>query len=189
MTKKSKGRGRPPKSAVRDRMQQILDGLGVAYGYELWKVYKDAFEPVEVRTIYYHLGKGTNLCEFEEVGVKQEKGAYTWGELAEKKYYTLGPAASKSVTDDIHILIKTLNLEYRDPEKFIDWEKAFEARAIKLEAEYRALKERVERGEPRGVLEDFSKKLEELITWFGEKVETTRLIKLKNQVDEKLKEK
>jgi len=165
-------------------MQQILDGLGVAYGYEIWKVYKDAFEPVEVRTIYYHLGKGTNLGEFEAVGMKQEKGTYTWGELAEKKYYTLGPAASKSATDDVHILIKTLNLEYRDPNKFVDWDVAFNLRVAKLEVKYQELKES---GAQPAAFERLGEKIGEAIKWFGEKVETTRLITLKNKVDEKLK--
>lgn len=112
-------RGRPVKSKIRDRMQQIVDGLGVAYGYEIYKVYKDAFEPIELRSIYYHLKKGTALGEFRDVGAKEELGVFTWGGASMRKFYTLGPAATQKANDSLHIIIKTLGLEYRDPDRDI----------------------------------------------------------------------
>ncbi|MFH1424307.1 MAG: hypothetical protein ABIG20_01360 [archaeon] len=115
MSEEKKKRGRPFKSAIRERMQSILDGLGVAYGYEIYKVYRDAYAPIDIRSIYYHLNRGTLLGEFEEVATKEERGAFTWGPASTRKYYKLGLAATKKVNDDLHIIIKTLGLSYREP--------------------------------------------------------------------------
>ncbi len=111
--------GRPVKSKIRDRMQMVVDALGVSYGYEIFKVYQDAFESIDLRSMYYHLNKGVMLGEFKEIGVEVVKGNFTWGDKSIRKYYVLGENAKQKASDDIHIIIKTLGLKYRKPEKFI----------------------------------------------------------------------
>jgi hypothetical protein len=98
-------------------MQGIVDALGVSHGYDIYKVYKDAFEPVDLRSIYYHLAKGTLLKEFKGVGVEKVKGNYTWGKESTRKCYILGPNATQKATDELHIIVKTLGLKYKPPGK------------------------------------------------------------------------
>ena len=89
-----KQRGRPVNSVIRQNMTEILFYLGKAYGYDLYKHYIEIFPKVTLRSIYYHLRKGTELGEFEIEKIEKEKGEYSWGEMAEKIYYKLGKSAS-----------------------------------------------------------------------------------------------
>ena len=86
-------RGRPIGSSIRQSLVEILYFRGKAYGYELYKDYCAIFPKVTLRVIYYHLKKGVALGEFVLESVKLEKGDYSWGEAAEKKYYKPGPHA------------------------------------------------------------------------------------------------
>ena len=63
------------------------------YGYEIYKVYRELFPTVTMRSIYYHLKKGVELEEFRVAQIKSEKGHYSWGPQAEKTYYALGKNA------------------------------------------------------------------------------------------------
>jgi hypothetical protein len=112
-----KGRGRPVKSLIRDRMQQIVDALGKAYGYEVYKVYNQVFEPVCIRSMYYHLKRGCELGEFAEAGQKQEKGPYTWGRESTHIYYSLGEAASHKANNDLQEQVKKLGFSVREVKK------------------------------------------------------------------------
>jgi len=95
-------------------MQQILDGVGAAYGYEVYKIYKAAFEPVSLRSMYYHLKRGVTLGEFKQVGSKQETGPYTWGRESTHIYYALGDAASQRAPAELREKIEGLGYEHRD---------------------------------------------------------------------------
>ena len=86
-------RGRPTHSVIRQNLIEILNFMGEAYGYQLYKAYKDLFAPVTLRVIYYHLSKGSSLKEFEVAGVKKTEGKYSWGPEAERIFYKLGPSA------------------------------------------------------------------------------------------------
>jgi len=110
-----KKRGRPRKSLIRERMQTIVDALGVTYGYEIYKVYQDAYTSVDLRSMYYHLRKGLVLEEFEEVGVQEVKGEFTWGDTSIRKYYILGPAAKERADDGLHIVVKNFGAELPGP--------------------------------------------------------------------------
>ena len=88
-----KKRGRPVGSSIRQNLVEILNFRKKAYGYELYKDYCEMFPEVTLRVIYYHLKKGISLKEFELESIKMEKGDYSWGGEAEKKYYRLGPEA------------------------------------------------------------------------------------------------
>ena len=87
------GKGRPTKSEIRQNVVDILFYMKSAYGYEIYKIYKKLFPLVSMRVIYYHLKKGTSLEEFRINRIEKEKGNYSWGETAEKIYYSLGQKA------------------------------------------------------------------------------------------------
>src|SRR3990172_12271485 len=89
-----KTRGRPVNSIIRQNIVEILFHMGKGYGYEIYKLYCSAFPKVTMRSIYYHLKKGTMLGEFEIERIEKEKGTYSWGEMAEKIYYKLGKSAA-----------------------------------------------------------------------------------------------
>lgn len=94
-------RGRPTRSVIRQNLIEILHFMGEAYGYQLYKAYKDIFPPVTLRVIYYHLAKGKSLGEFEVAGVKKTSGSYSWGPEAERVFYKLGPAAKPTMPDEV----------------------------------------------------------------------------------------
>jgi len=96
-----KKRGRPLGSTIRQNLIEILYFKGKAYGYDLYKDYCALFPAVTLRVIYYHLKKGVALKEFKLETVKLEKGNYSWGGEAEKKYYALGPNAKPRVDEKV----------------------------------------------------------------------------------------
>ena len=86
-------RGRPVKSEVRQNIIELLNFMGKGYGYVIHKVYNELFPRCTRENIYYNLRKGVLLGEFEVKEVKREKGEFSWGNVAEKIYYKLGPNA------------------------------------------------------------------------------------------------
>jgi hypothetical protein len=93
----AKKRGRPIGSVVRKNIIEILHFKGKAYGYDIYKDYCELFPEITLRLIYYHLNKGVALGELELEKVCVEKGNYSWGGEAEKKYYKLGKNANPAV--------------------------------------------------------------------------------------------
>ncbi|MFT4304527.1 MAG: hypothetical protein ACMXX8_00400 [Candidatus Woesearchaeota archaeon] len=92
-------RGRPVKSHIRQNMVEILFVLGEASGYDIYKVYREVYPKIALRSIYYHLKKGCSINEFKISKIEKEKGNFSWGGEAEKKYYSLGDFA-KPVGDE-----------------------------------------------------------------------------------------
>lgn len=86
-------RGRPIGSEIRRNMIEILYFLGEGSGYDIYKVYREIFPKITLRSIYYHLKKGVSLKEFELKQIKKVSGEYSWGNEVEKIYYILGPEA------------------------------------------------------------------------------------------------
>jgi len=86
-------RGRPIKSEIRQNIIDILFYLKKGYGYEISKIYMHLFPKCTKEVIYYHLRKGVDLSEFEVVNIVSEKGQFSWGNTATKKYYRLGTEA------------------------------------------------------------------------------------------------
>lgn len=86
-------RGRPVKSDIRQNIVEILYFLKKGYGYDIYRIYKEIFPKVTMRSIYYHLKKGIETGEIKIQKVKVEKGEYSWGSEAEKVYYELGSKA------------------------------------------------------------------------------------------------
>jgi DNA-binding PadR family transcriptional regulator len=87
------GRGRPVKSIIRQNIVEILNVKGEMYGYDIYKIYREIFPSITLRSIYYHLKKGVSTGEFIVKEVKREKGNFSWGGETEKTYYALGPKA------------------------------------------------------------------------------------------------
>lgn len=175
-------RGRPIKSLIRERMQQIVDALGVSYGYEIYKVYEGAFSPIDLRSMYYHLRKGVELDEFALVGMKEEKGAFTWGDFSLRRYYVLGPAAEEKANDDLHIIVKTLGLGYREPKDYVDWVKFLKEKAQQWRQEFVVI---TKTKKPNlNMLEGLDKKIISAVGWFrGKKIEVKELDSLHLEIE------
>ncbi len=88
------GRGRPPKSMVRQNIIELMYVLKRSSGYDIYKVYREVFPQVTLRSIYYHLKKGLALGEFEIESIRNVKGACSWGSQTEKIFYRLGKNAN-----------------------------------------------------------------------------------------------
>jgi len=86
-------RGRPVKSIIRQNILEILFHLKKGYGYQIAKIYNEVFPQVTQRSIYYHLRKGILTKEIEIHKIEQETGDFSWGQMVEKKYYSLGSLA------------------------------------------------------------------------------------------------
>ena len=91
-------RGRPLKSEIRQNIMDILHYLKKGYGYEIYRIYTSVFPKCTIEVVYYHLKKGVTLDEFRVERVSQEKGDFSWGPIAEKTFYALGPNASPRIS-------------------------------------------------------------------------------------------
>ena len=104
-------RGRPVGSEIRQNIVDILYFLGEGYGYDIYRIYKALFPKCTSEVIYYHLRKGTKTGEFVIKTIKKEKGNYSWGPMAEKIYYELGPDASPRLKKEVKEYILKLKKE------------------------------------------------------------------------------
>lgn len=108
-------KGRPEGSIVRNRIVSIIKKVETSYGYEIYKLYKELFGNVHIRTIYYNLKKGIEKEEIIVVNVKRELGNYSWGDEVEKVYFSVGPYAKTSINKldlaKINSLNKKTNIE------------------------------------------------------------------------------
>ncbi len=100
-------RGRPVKSQIRQNIIEILYFIKQGYGYEIYKIYREVYPPVTLRSIYYHLRKGKDLGEFKIHKIKSEKGNYSWGPEAEKIYYSLGKEAKPKADIKVKKFLET----------------------------------------------------------------------------------
>ena len=94
-------RGRPIKSKIRQNILEMLKVKKKMYGYELYNHYIAIFPKVHMRSIYYHLKKGTSTKEIQMHEIKQKKGNYSWGQQAEKIYYSLGDKANPTMNPKV----------------------------------------------------------------------------------------
>src|SRR3989338_8090546 len=83
-------KGRPLASQIRQNVLEILAQVNSGYGYQIAKIYNEVFPKVTQRSIYYHLRKGMLTKEIEVHKVEEEKGNFSWGQMVEKIYYSLG---------------------------------------------------------------------------------------------------
>jgi hypothetical protein len=87
-------RGRPVDSEIRKNLIEILYFVNKGYAYDLYRIYSAIFPKVTMRSIYYHLNKGVTMGIFRINEIKNEPGNYSWGQSAEKIYYSLTDLAS-----------------------------------------------------------------------------------------------
>lgn len=168
-------RGRPIKSDVRNRIETIIDGMGAGYGYEIFKVYREAYEPTSLRNIYYHLSKGVNEGIFVDVGSYASEGSYTWGPSVERKFYVLGHNASGKGNEKVGECLNKLGIKKRAPVKYIKWRPVskdvwgrFEGKLENLETKH----------EKKQIMEEYGR----IRAWLGNKDNS----KLRNNIEEKL---
>jgi Fe2+ or Zn2+ uptake regulation protein len=82
--------GRPSKSVVRDKLISIMETKQEPLtGYQLYKEYIKSNPKCTLRLIYYHLKVGLSKHIFVVQKVSSEQGSYSWGDSAQKTYYSL----------------------------------------------------------------------------------------------------
>tara|TARA_Y100000310_G_scaffold252944_1_gene259726 strand:+ start:251 stop:544 length:294 start_codon:yes stop_codon:yes gene_type:complete len=91
-------------------MVELLAHLGEAYGYDLFKLYKDIFPVATQRVIYYHLKKGVELGEFKVNKILKEEGNFSWGPHVQKVYYALGENAQVNGNAEVHSFLEEKGL-------------------------------------------------------------------------------
>ncbi len=85
--------GRPFGSEIRQNIVELLHYMGEGYAYKIYKAYISIFPKISMRSVYYHLKKGSDIGEFEIKSIRSEQGDYSWGDRAERIIYKLGPRA------------------------------------------------------------------------------------------------
>lgn len=93
--------GRPLGSIIRQNIIDILFFLRRAHGYKIYKVYRKIFPKVTLRVVYYNLKKGVSLDEFKILKIQEKKGDYSWGDRAQRIYYSLGKNASPKLDERV----------------------------------------------------------------------------------------
>jgi Fe2+ or Zn2+ uptake regulation protein len=88
-----KQRGRPERSEIRERIAEILFIIKEGYGYAIYQIYREVFPKATLRAVYYNLEKGVLLNEFRLVRSEKTAGAYSWGSLSDRNYYSLAKGA------------------------------------------------------------------------------------------------
>ncbi|MBI2041124.1 MAG: hypothetical protein HYT16_03395 [DPANN group archaeon] len=99
-------RGRLPGSQIRDNLIEILNVLGEAHGYELYKHYRKLFGVCSLRSVYYHLKKGAELGVFEHKGIEKLQGDFSWGSTVERRKFALGSAAKPKQEAKVRAALK-----------------------------------------------------------------------------------
>ncbi len=101
-------RGRPIGSQIRKNIVEILYFLGEGYAYDIYKIYKQIFPSVTMRSVYYHLKKGVSLGEIKVSKIAKEKGEFSWGSVVEKTYYALGEQANPSGLERVRDMLQEI---------------------------------------------------------------------------------
>lgn len=170
-------KGRPVGSIIRNRIAAILDRIKIGYGYEIYKIYKEIFGQVHIRTIYYNLKKGIEKEEILLFRVEKELGDYSWGNEVEKIYYTLGPYANiKLPTKDLEIIKKVPSGNSKAVD--INWENELKNMSQSLQKEIKDYNERYNILSLQGkklIKEKLNQKLEKLKEYFGQKLSKEKL--------------
>ena len=154
-------RGRPAGSIARENILKIVAALGISYGYEVYKIYKEFFGKITLRNIYYNLRKGVELLQLAEVGAHEILGNFTWGRIVERKYYILGPLGR---VDEIEVEELRKRIKERTAENLrIDWKSLSKKYYDYIFEELRKIegKRRLQKGEVRS----FEEKVNSILSW------------------------
>ncbi len=102
-------RGRPTFSPIRNNLVELIYFMGSSYGYDIYKKYIEIFPKTTMRSIYYHLNKGSKLGVFVVSKVEEVKGDYSWGIGVRRVNFKLGPNAQPK--KDLMILKKLKSIK------------------------------------------------------------------------------
>jgi len=180
-------RGRPIKTELREKLAALLSQAGCAYGYELYKMYKEIFEPVSLRNIYYNLKKGLSTGEFIIIESKREPGEFTWGSESEHIYYGLGPYAITFNTTEKQKQ-KLVNLSQKTAP--IDWLKETQNKIKELDydiANFHAKKAHMKYEDVRKLNELLKLHGARLKDWASSNIDKEKHRELSTQINELIK--
>ena len=163
-------KGRPLKTEIRENIASILKHTNIAYGYQIYKIYKDIFGNISLRNLYYNLKKGAELGEFVLINIKKEEGYFTWGNEAEHKYYTLGPYALLKKANEIQKLklskLKLIDINF-------NWMKEVKQQIAKLEEDiknFNSIKVRLKYEDKRKYENKLKSNIANLKDWLKQKI-------------------
>jgi len=100
---------RKPGSPIRENILKILSVGGSMYGYEIYKIYKEVYGDVLLRSIYYNLKKALEEGSIEVKRVVGVLGNFTWGPETDRVYYVVKKEVemSKEEMDGIKRALRT----------------------------------------------------------------------------------
>ncbi len=99
---------RPIKSQVRQNIVDMLFFMKRSHGYAIYKTYIAIFPKTTMRNIYYHLNKGLKTGEFKKE-IEKTKGSYSWGEEAERTFYSLGKQAKTTMNKKVKEYVDSIS--------------------------------------------------------------------------------
>jgi hypothetical protein len=172
-------KGRPVGSIIRNRIAAILEQSGTGYGYEIFKLYKDLFGKIHIRTIYYNLKKGIEKEEIIILRVENEVGKYSWGNEVQKIYYIIGPYANINLPEKDLETIKKMPLSPNKRNIEINWEKELKNMIDSLKKEINDYNEKYKVLSAQGkklIKEKIIKKNEKLIEYFASKLSKEKIV-------------
>jgi hypothetical protein len=180
-------RGRPLKTDIRERIGLILSQVNFAYGYELFKIYKNVFGEIGLRNLYYNLKKGLQTGEFIIAHIEREPGSFTWGAEAQHIYYGAGPYMMLHKPSE-KILLKLKQSNPKD--KKIDWENEIKQLIAKLRNEtetFKAIENRLRYEDKRKFNSNLKLKGLKLKEWGKLKLGKEKLSGIYSEIDGILK--
>jgi hypothetical protein len=179
-------KGRPVGSIIRNRIAAILNKINVGYGYELYKIYKEFFGQVHIRTIYYNLKKGIEKEEILLFKIEKEIGAYSWGNEVEKIYYIIGPYANiKLPLKDLEI-IKKIPINPLKKKLKINWENELKNMSNQLKKEINDYNKKYNVLSNQGkklLKEKINQRLNKLKEYFGSKINKEKMKELLKDIN------
>ncbi len=178
-------KGRPVGSIIRNRIAAILERAGTGYGYEIFKLYKDLFGKIHIRTIYYNLKKGIEKEEIILIKVENEVGKYSWGNEVQKIYYSLGPYANINIPEKDLEMIRKMPLTPNKREIEINWENELKNLADSLKKEINDYNERFNVLSAQGkklIKEKIIKKYGKLNEYFNSKIGEERIVQCLKEI-------
>ncbi|MDD4353295.1 MAG: hypothetical protein PHN56_02440 [Candidatus Nanoarchaeia archaeon] len=179
-------KGRPIGSIIRNRIAAILNHVDISYGYEVYKIYKEFFGQVHIRTIYYNLKKGIEKEEIILFKIEKELGDYSWGNEVEKIYYAIGPYAN------IELPVKDLEIIEKIPKNSlkksidINWENELKNMTESLKKEIIEYNERYNVLSNQGkklLKEKINQKYNKLKEYFGSKIKKEKFQELLKDIN------
>lgn len=177
-------KGRPEGSIIRNRICAILEKMRTSYGYEIYKIYKELFGGVHMRSIYYNLKKGIESEEIILVNVKREIGNFSLGDEVEKIYYTKGPYANQIINKKDQEKINKIRIKNKLK---VEWKKELNNIFTELKEEIKRFKKRKLHSQTRKKYnEHYLEKINKLTRFSKQKIENKTIEKHEKELKKEL---